>query len=71
MTEKQHFFSFEKPEENSGYLLWQVSNLWQRKMKEALAAHSLTHVQFALLAATHWLTKDGRDTAGNSSTRQN
>ena len=33
-----------------GLLLWQVSNLWQRQMRRALADLGLTHVQFALLS---------------------
>jgi len=27
-------FSIEKPEESSGFLLWQVTNLWQREIKK-------------------------------------
>lgn len=50
-------YHFEKPEENSGYLLWQVTMLWQRKMKTELDKIDLTHTQFVLLAALGWLTK--------------
>ncbi len=46
---------FEKPEQSPGFLLWQVSNQWQRLQREALAKLDLTHVQFVLLASTHWL----------------
>jgi DNA-binding MarR family transcriptional regulator len=49
-------FSVEKPEESSGFLLWQVTNLWQREIKKALEQYSLTHSQFVLLASIHWLT---------------
>ena len=35
---------------STGYLLWQVVNLWQRRQKEALAPFDLTPVQFLLLA---------------------
>lgn len=34
----------------AGFLLWQVSNLWQRRMRRALVDLGLTHVQFGLLA---------------------
>lgn len=51
-------FNFQNPQENSGYLLWQVSMLWQKKMNRALAALELTHTQFVILAALGWLTKD-------------
>ncbi len=31
-------------------MLWQVTNSWQRAMREALTPFNLTHVQFVLLA---------------------
>jgi MarR family transcriptional regulator, organic hydroperoxide resistance regulator len=49
-------FSVEKAEDSSGFLLWQVTNLWQREIKKALEAYGLTHSQFVLLASIHWLT---------------
>ncbi len=50
-------FWFEKPEESAGFLLWQITNLWQRKMNYALKDLDLTHVQFALLAGIAWLER--------------
>jgi DNA-binding MarR family transcriptional regulator len=35
---------------HTGYLLWHVVNLWQRRQKEALAPFALTPVQYLLLA---------------------
>jgi DNA-binding MarR family transcriptional regulator len=35
---------------STGYLLWQVVNLWQRRQKKALSPFNLTPVQFLLLA---------------------
>jgi MarR family transcriptional regulator, organic hydroperoxide resistance regulator len=49
-------FGFDKPEESTGFLLWQVTNLWQREIKKALEQYELTHSQFVLLANIHWLT---------------
>ena len=49
-------FSFDRPEESSGFLLWQVTNLWQREIKKALEDYGLTHSQYVLLANIHWLT---------------
>jgi MarR family transcriptional regulator, organic hydroperoxide resistance regulator len=46
---------FEKPEDSPGFLLWQVTNSWQRRIRHALKEIGLTHVQFVLLAATDWL----------------
>jgi len=66
-------FNFEKPEESNGYLLWQLTMLWQRKMKRALDEINITHTQFVLLAALGWLAKqDGTvtqvDIANHSNT---
>lgn len=50
-------FHFNKAEESSGYLLWQVTTLWQRKIKRQLDTIDLTHTQFVLLASLAWLSK--------------
>ena len=49
-------FSFEKAEDSPGFLLWQVTALWQRAIREALKPFDLTHSQFVLIASIHWLT---------------
>lgn len=56
MKSKDNTFSVEKPEESLGFLLWQVTNLWQREIKKALEQYGLTHSQFVLMASIHWLT---------------
>jgi hypothetical protein len=38
------------PDKSPGFLLWQVTLRWQRKVTIALAPLDLTHVQFVLLA---------------------
>jgi len=48
----------EEAKESPGYLLWQVSNVWQRHIRAALKPFDLTHVQFVVLAVT---TKLGED----------
>lgn len=55
MKASDNTFKVEKPEESTGFLLWQVTNLWQRSIKKALEPYDLTHSQFVLLASTHWL----------------
>lgn len=55
MKSNDNTFSVEKAEESSGFLLWQVTNLWQREIRKALEQYDLTHSQFVLLASTHWL----------------
>ena len=56
MKSKDNPFSVEKSEESSGFLLWQVTNLWQREIKKSLEQYGITHSQFVLMASTHWLT---------------
>ena len=48
---------FEQANESPGFLLWQVTNLWQHHIRRALAPLGLTHVQFVLLASIAWLEK--------------
>ncbi|HUK75764.1 MAG TPA: MarR family winged helix-turn-helix transcriptional regulator [Nitrososphaerales archaeon] len=47
---------FKRPEDSPGFLLWQVTNSWQRRIRRALKGVGLTHVQFVLLTATDWLS---------------
>jgi DNA-binding MarR family transcriptional regulator len=56
MNTADNTFSFDAAEDSSGFLLWQVTNLWQRELKKALEAFDLTHSQYVLLASIHWLT---------------
>ena len=48
---------FKRPEDSPGFLLWQVTNSWQREIRRALKGIGLTHVQFVLLTATDWLSE--------------
>ena len=56
MKSTDNTFSVETAEESSGFLLWQVTNLWQREIRKALEQYGLTHSQFVLMASIHWLT---------------
>ncbi len=51
-------FKFEDPNDNVGYLLWQTTMQWQRKMNRALDQVGLTHTQFVILIALAWLSRD-------------
>jgi DNA-binding MarR family transcriptional regulator len=46
---------FSEPEQNPGFLIWQVSMVWQRKLKTGLDTIGITHAQFLLLAALQYL----------------
>ncbi|MCE1187583.1 MAG: MarR family transcriptional regulator [Ignavibacteria bacterium] len=49
-------FSVEHADESTGFLLWQVTSLWQREIRKTLEPFDLTHSQFVLLASAYWLT---------------
>jgi DNA-binding MarR family transcriptional regulator len=51
-------FHFRSPGESPGFLLWQVTMLWQRKIKRGLDKLGITHTQFVLLATLAWLSKE-------------
>ncbi|PWS31547.1 MarR family winged helix-turn-helix transcriptional regulator [Pedobacter paludis] len=54
---KEIEFHFKSPKDSPGYLLGQVTMLWQRKLKKCLDPLDLTQTQFVLLAALGWLSK--------------
>ena len=45
----------EQHTEDIGYIMWKVTNNWQKMMKAELQEVDLTHVQFALLRSCHSL----------------
>jgi DNA-binding MarR family transcriptional regulator len=45
---------FAGPKESPGFLLWKVSNAWQRRQRAALQPLGLTHSQFLVLATATW-----------------
>ena len=47
------------PARSTGYLLWHVVNLWQRRQKQVLAPFQLTPVQYLLLAGLRDLQATG------------
>ena len=51
-------FHFKSPNDSPGYLLGQLTMLWQRKQKKVLDPLDLTATQFVLLASLGWLTKN-------------
>ncbi len=51
-------FHFKDPLDSPGYLLGQLTMLWQRKLKRVLDPLDLTHTQFALLCALAWRSRE-------------
>jgi len=46
---------FEQADDSPGFLLWQLTNLWQQRIRSVLTPLGITHVQFVLLASIAWL----------------
>jgi MarR family transcriptional regulator, organic hydroperoxide resistance regulator len=42
------------PARSPGFLLWRISNAWQRRQRLALQPFGLTHSQFVVLATATW-----------------
>jgi len=42
------------PGDSPGFLLWKISNAWQRRQRAALQPFGLTHSQFVILATVTW-----------------
>ena len=57
---KEIEFHFKSPNDSPGYLLGQLTMLWQRKLKNVLDPLDLTQTQFVLLAALGWLSKKSK-----------
>jgi DNA-binding MarR family transcriptional regulator len=54
-------FSVAEANDSSGFLLWQVTALWQRWVADVLRPLELTQVQYALLASLLWLASKGEE----------
>jgi DNA-binding MarR family transcriptional regulator len=48
-----------EPETLLGYRLWQVHYLWHKHIERELRAVDLSHLQYVLLAATNFLSREG------------
>jgi len=57
MKQPDKAFGVKTAEDSSGFLLWQVTTLWQRGIKKALDNIDITHPQFVLLASLLWLSR--------------
>lgn len=47
-------FGFARPEDSPGFLLWQTTMVWQRKIKRALEPYEISHAQFVIMATLMW-----------------
>jgi DNA-binding MarR family transcriptional regulator len=51
---------FKEAKESPGFLLWQVTNIWQKHLRNELEKIDLTHVQFVLLATCQWFNQHAK-----------
>lgn len=51
-------FSFKKPEDSPGFLLWQATTKWQRLIKSQLEPYAISHAQFVILAVLLWFEEN-------------
>lgn len=49
-------FSEKDANDSTGFLLWQVTAVWQRSITAVLRPHGITQVQYALMAGLLWLS---------------
>ena len=56
MEKEKSPFEVENLEEDTGFLMLQVSNLWESYHDKALKKHhGISHMQYAVLASVYWL----------------
>ncbi len=53
-------FSYESPEQSSGFALWRDFMRWQRGLNARLRPFELTQPQFAILAICGWMSRNGQ-----------
>ena len=44
---------------DSGFLMWQITHLLKRDLNSKLAVFGITHMQFQILSAIAWLSREG------------
>lgn len=58
---------YTNPQDSPGYLLWQVTTMWQKEVRRVLEPLDLTQPQFILLHTCLWLNE--RDVEGKGVTQ--
>ncbi|MFP4369571.1 MAG: MarR family winged helix-turn-helix transcriptional regulator [Candidatus Kapaibacterium sp.] len=53
------FLTYEDLQDFSGFMMWQLTHLWQRKINSEVGKVGLTYVQYVLLAALDWGLENG------------
>lgn len=63
-------FSFKKPEDSPGFLLWRLTNQWQRMQRQALSKLGITHGQFVIMAGILWLSHNSAEEVSQNKVAQ-
>lgn len=61
-------FGFDHPEDSPGFLLWQATVTWQRRIKKNLEAYDISHAQFVIMALLLWMQESSSNTSPNQVT---
>lgn len=54
-------FYVSTPEEDLGYLIWQLTMQWQRQSTKVLGSVGLTHKQYVIMGALAWLARSHKE----------
>ena len=54
-------FGFEQPKDSPGFLLWQTTMIWQRRIRDALEPFGISHSQFVIMAILMWFEEHDYD----------
>ncbi len=49
---------FKEVQDSPGFLMWEVRNFWQKKIRQALKPLNLNHMQFVVRFAYYWLVSE-------------
>ncbi len=61
-------FGFDHPEDSPGFLLWQTTVIWQRRIKKILEAYDISHAQFVIIALLLWIEESSSNASPNQVT---
>lgn len=58
-NKSKNVFNVKNKEDSYGFLLWQITTIWQRKIKSKIKKYNITHSQFVILASLMWFSQKG------------
>lgn len=55
-------FKYDKADDSTGFLLWKITALWQKKLAGVLGEFGITQTQYAMLASLKWFEEKSEPT---------